>query len=130
MENQRFIPEGWNQGDTVLTKEKLMNAMQENAILQGRVIACDDSYNLHLETTGELKDAIIPREEVEAIYTDSLGYPKPNICSNKVNKLVQFRVNDVREDTAILSRKKVGMQAIGWVRNELKPGDIVHRNYY
>ena len=123
--NQRFIPEGWNTEDTILTKEKLVNAMQENIIMQGRVISCDNNYNLHIEAESGL-NAIIPREEVEAIYIDSLGYPKPNICINKVNKLVQFRVNEFIEDkTVILSRKKVGIQAINWLKYELKPGDIV-----
>ncbi len=125
MENQRFIPEGWNTNDVILTKEKLINAMQEDLIMQGRVISCDNNYNLHLETSDGI-NAIIPREEVEAIYIDSLGYPKPNICANKVNKLVQFRVNEFTENnTVILSRKKVGLQAVNWLKNELKPGDVV-----
>ncbi len=126
MENQRFIPEGWEVGSSSLTKEELNYAMEQHTILQGKVISCDDNYNLHVNISDELQDAIIPREEIEAVYVDSLGYPKPNICSNKVNKLVQFKVKDILEDNiAILSRKKVGLQAIGWVRNELKPGDIV-----
>ena len=123
--NQKFIPEGWNTVDNIVTKEKLINAMQENSIMQGRVISCDKNYNLHLETKDGV-NAIIPREEIEAIYTDSSGYPKPKICTSKVNKLVQFKVNELRDDnTAILSRRKIGFQALNWVKCELKPGDIV-----
>lgn len=124
---QRFIPEGWDSGIGELTKEQITDALQNNNILQGRVVSCDDNYNLHVEVSNGLKDAIIPREEIEAIYVDSLGYPKPNICSNKVNKLVQFKVKNILEDdTAILSRRNVGLQAISWVKNELKPGDVVN----
>lgn len=126
MENQRFIPEGWKIENDCLTREELDTAMEQHTILQGRVTYCDDNYNLHVNLSNDLQDAIIPREEIEAVYVDSLGYPKPNICSNKVNKFVQFKIKDIREDDiAILSRRKVGLQAISWVRNELKPGDIV-----
>ena len=125
--NQKFIPEGWNTKDKILTKEKLINAMNDNSIIQGRVISCDDNYNLYLENIDGL-NVMIPREEIEAIYTDKNGYTKPNICSSKVNKLVQFQVDDFLEEknTVVLSRKKVGLQAISWVKNDLKPGDIVN----
>ena len=125
--NQKFIPEGWNISDNVVTKEKLINAMNEESIIQGRVSSCDDNYNLHIENTDGL-NAIIPREEIEAIYTDALGFPKPNICSSKVNRLVQFQVNKFidEDNTVILSRKKVGLQAMDWLKKELKPGDVVN----
>lgn len=125
--NQKFMPEGWNIFDNTITKEKLINAMNEKAIIQGRVISCDRNYNLHIENKDGL-NAIIPREEVEAIYTDTSGFPKPNICSGKVNRLVQFQVNKfIEEDNkVILSRRKVGLQAIDWVKNDLKQGDIVN----
>lgn len=127
MECQKFIPEGWNINLDNISKEQLINSINSDHILQGRVISCDDNYNLHLNISDEIKDAIIPREEIEAIYVDSLGYPKPNICCGKVNKFVQFKVKDLLDgDIAILSRKEVGKQAINWARNELKSGDIVN----
>ena len=127
MECQKFIPEGWNINLGNISKDELINSMTNDGILQGRVVSCDNNYNLHVELCDEIKDAIIPREEIEAIYIDSLGYPKPNICANKVNKFVQFKVKDILEDDiAILSRKEVGKNAINWVKNELKPGDIVN----
>ena len=123
---QRFYPEGWNLDETIITKEKIINAMQEDLVMQGRVVSCDNNYNLHLESENGL-NAIIPREEIEAIYLDAYGYPKPNICASKVNKLVQFKVNElINDNTVILSRKKVGLQAIKWLKYELKPGDIVN----
>ncbi len=125
--NQKFIPEGWDTKDKKLTKENLINAMNEKAIMQGRVVSCDNNYNLYVENTDGL-NVIIPRDEIEAIYIDSLGYPKPNICSSKVNRFVQFQVNKyIEEDnTVILSRRKVGIEAINWIKNDLKPGDIVN----
>ena len=125
--NQKFIPEGWNNENNRVTKENFKNAMNKKTIMQGRVISCDNNYNLYIENADGL-NAVIPREEIEAIYTDNLGNPKPHICTNKVNRLVQFQVNKFIENdnTVILSRKKVGLQAINWVKNELKPGDIVN----
>ncbi len=45
----------------------------------------------------------------------------------KVNKIVQFKVKDIKkEDIAILSRKAVGQEALMWVKEELKEGAIVY----
>lgn len=127
MECQKFIPEGWNINLDSISKEQLIDSMNNDSILQGRVISCDDNYNLHLDISSDIKDAIIPREEIEAIYVDSLGYPKPNICCGKVNKFVQFKVKDILEgNIAILSRREVGQEAVKWARNELKAGDVVN----
>lgn len=69
---------------------------------------------------------IIPREEVEAINVDETGFPKPNICTSKVNKIVQFRVKDLdKKNNFILSRKDVGNDAINWFKEEVKEGQIV-----
>ena len=47
------------------------------------------------------------------------------VCG-KVNKIVQFKVKDIKkEDIAILSRKAVGQEALNWVKEELKEGSIV-----
>lgn len=45
---------------------------------------------------------------MEAINIDETGFPKPNICINKVNTLLQFKIKDKIGDTVILSRKEVG----------------------
>ena len=125
--NQKFIPEGWNTSDKIVTKEKLINAMKEGSILQGRVTSCDNNYTLYIENKDGL-EVIIPREEIEAICLDSLGNPKASLCSKKVNKLVQFQVNEFKEDEnkVILSRRKVGLQAVKWAMTDLEPGDIVN----
>ena len=127
MEVQKFIPEGWNINPNNFTKQEVLNSIDNDNILQGRVIKCDNNYNLHVELSNDLSDAIIPRTEIEAICVDSFGYPKPNICYNKVNKFVQFKVKEItNEDIAILSRKEVGNQALKWIKRDLKAGDIVN----
>lgn len=125
MNYQRFDPEGWEENFRPMSKEYLNKAMQAGSIMQGVVKKCDASYNLHIDF-GNNVTGIIPREEVEAINIDEMGYPKPNICTSKVNQYVQFKIKDIDErDKYILSRKEVGKEALLWVKNELEVGQIV-----
>lgn len=123
---QKFIPEGWEENYRPMSKDYLNKAMQAGTIMQGIVKKCDSNYNLHIDF-GNNVTGIIPREEVEAINVDETGFPKPNICISKVNQYVQFKVKNIDEkDKYILSRKEVGNEALIWVRNELKEGQIVN----
>ena len=125
MENQKFVPEGWVEACSPMTKEMVQMAMQNGQIMNGYVTGCDENYNLYVDLGNQMK-GIIPREEVEAVNIDETGYPKPKICLNKVNKIVQFKVKDVtKEDVAILSRKAVGKEALNWIKEDLKKGMIV-----
>ena len=125
MEYQRFIPEGWSEEFSPLTDNVLNSAKITGEILQGRVCKCDSNYNLYIDLGNKLV-GVIPREEVEAINVDETGFPKPNICTSKVNKFVQFRVKDKDiKNNYILSRKEVGKEAINWMRDELQEGMIV-----
>lgn len=126
MEYQKFIPEGWNNEKRKLSKGELEKAYQEEKVLQGYVTKCDSKYNLYVDcldgTVG-----IIPREEVEAINIDESGLPKPNLCINKVNKLIQFTVKDINsQEQYILSRRNVSQEALKWAIYELEPGMIVN----
>lgn len=124
MEYQKFIPEGWAECKPI-TKLELDVALETGNINQGLVTKCDGNYNLYVNLGNNIK-GIIPREEVEAINIDETGFPKPNICINKVNKIVQFKVKDIKDgDIAILSRKEVGKDALKWVKEELKEGMVV-----
>ena len=129
MEYQRFIPEGWNESSFNITEEQLTNAITTGEILQGKVSKCDSNYNLYVDF-GNKVTGIIPRDQIEAVNIDEAGFPKPNICVNKLNKIVQFKVKnmDNTRDIAILSRKAVGTEALEWVKKELKEGDKVYRN--
>lgn len=126
MEYQRFIPEGWNESNFNITEEQLTNAITTGEILQGKVSKCDSNYNLYVDL-GNNRIGVIPREEVEAVNVDETGFPKPNICTSKVNKFVQFKVKDIdSKNNYILSRKSVGKDALNWITNELQEGMIVN----
>ena len=126
MINQRFMPEGWEEKATFSTNEQLRNAIQTGEILQAKVSKCDDNYNLYVDLGNNIK-GVIPREEVEAINIDETGFPKPNICTSKVNKLVQFKVKDIdSKNNFILSRRDVGKEALNWVTGELQEGIFVN----
>lgn len=123
---QKFIPEGWEECDNVISKEKLKQAMENGQILQGIVKTCDSNYNLYIDFGNDVT-GVIPRQEVEAINLDINGFPRPNICTGKVNQKVQFKVKDIsRDDVIILSRRSVGKEALQWLKNDLKEGMVVN----
>ena len=125
MTYQRFIPEGWNEECKPVTLFDLNTAFEKGSIIDGVVTRCDSNYNLYVDL-GNNMQGVIPREEVEAINIDETGFPKPNICISKVNKVVQFKVKGIQgTDVAILSRKDVGKDALKWVKEDLQVGDIV-----
>ena len=113
---QKFIPEGWIDIPKAFSLEELSLASINGDIMQGKVTKCDNNYNLYLDLGNNIT-GIIPREEVEAINIDETGFPKPNICTSKIDKFVQFKVRDVsKKDTVILSRRAVGKEAISWMK--------------
>lgn len=125
MEYQKFIPEGWQELKNSFSIEELSSASINGNIMQGKVTRCDSNYNLYLDLGNNIT-GIIPREEIEAVNIDETGFPKPNICSSKVDKVVQFKVKDVKQkDIVVLSRKAVGKEAITWMKNDLKEEMIV-----
>lgn len=122
MYNLKFLPEGWNNEITKITKENFETYKNQDATLQGIVSNCDDNYNLYINFEQGIKGEI-PRDEVEAIKIDEQGIPKENLCVGKVHKFVQFKIKDiVDENKLILSRKQVQKEAIEWVKNDLKEG--------
>lgn len=125
MECQKFIPEGWLENFSPVTKDSLINAIETGEVMQGIVNKCDSNYNLYVDFGNNIK-GIIPRDEIEAVNIDETGFPKPNICASKVNKYVQFKVKDVdKKDYFILSRKAVGKDALNWIKQDVKAGQIV-----
>ncbi|MBR6504915.1 MAG: 30S ribosomal protein S1 [Clostridia bacterium] len=126
MEYQKFIPEGWQNVSKITSIEAITEALENNTIMEGLVTKCDSNYNLYVDLGNKLT-GIIPRDQIEAINIDETGFPKPNICAGKVNKIVQFKVKNIdnKRDIAILSRKAVGEEALKWMKKELKEGDKV-----
>lgn len=93
--------------------------------MQGIVKKCDSNYNLYVNLGNNFK-GIIPREEVEAFNVDENGFSNPKICKNKVNQIVQFKVKKKQDEhTFLLSRKEVEQEALSWMKNELKVGQVV-----
>ncbi|MBQ7410394.1 MAG: hypothetical protein IJW20_03320 [Clostridia bacterium] len=128
MEYQKFIPEGWEETKEDLNTTFIQNAFESGQVLQGYVNECDSNYNLHLNLGNNIK-GIIPRNELEGINVDDFGFCNPNICRNKVNQFVQFKVKEIYDDNnVLLSRKTVQEEALSWVKEELKPGNVVNRN--
>ena len=121
MENQKFIPEGWQITNENWDIATLNNAMQRGDILQGFVTNCDENYNLYLNFGDNIK-GIIPKNEI-----DLSSNLKNSIYTNKKNTLVQFKVKEIVDNqNVILSRKLVKQDALKWVKNELNTGDIVY----
>lgn len=126
--NQKFIPEGWNNINKSFSLNELNMASINGEIMQAKVTKCDSNYNLYLDLGNNIT-GVIPREEVEAVNVDETGFPKPNICKNKINQFVQFKVKDIsKEDKVILSRRAVGKDAMNWIKNDLQEGECVCRN--
>ena len=124
MIQNNFMPEGWDNTVSTLDGANIQEIINNQTTLQGIVKNCDNDYNLHINLG--TYEGIMPRAEIEGINLQSDGLPKTNLCTGKVNRFVQFKVKDVEEDgTAILSRKAVQNEALNWVKNDLKVGDIV-----
>lgn len=128
MNTLKYKPEGWNNEVTVLEKGNIENLITKKETLQGLVKECDEKYNLYVNL-GNGITGIIPREEVEEVNIEEDGLPKVNLCTGKIHKFVQFKVKEEKdENTLILSRKAVQKEALDWVKNDLKEGQVVLRN--
>ena len=126
MEYQKFIPEGWQSTNEEVDLNFIKNALNVGQIVEGFVESCDNNYNLHVKLGSNL-NGIIPRNEVDIINNDENGFCKINLCKNKVNTFVQFKVKKIDEnDNIILSRKNVQSDAISWIKEELKPGMVLN----
>lgn len=125
MEYQKFIPEGWEETKDEMSKSFIQEAFDSGKTLQGYVNKCDSNYNLHLNLGNNIK-GIIPRNELEGINVDDFGFCSTNICKNKVNQFVQFKIKEIYDDNnVLLSRKSVQEEALKWASN-LEPGMVVN----
>ncbi len=126
MEYQKFIPEGWNEGENVYTFSDLKSALDSREVLSGKVTQCDFNNNLHV-SLGKGIEGIIPRQEFEFINVDEDGFCNPKICKGKVDSYVCFRVKEIDNNSnIILSRKSVQKDAIDWIKEDLKPGMVIN----
>ena len=108
-------------GEITINSNMLDNAIKTQEILEAKVTECDENYNLLLDF-GENKKGIINRNEIELIGKND----KTNISTSKVNKYVQFKVKGIDEsNNYILSRKDVEQDAITWLKNDVKEGNVL-----
>lgn len=125
MEYLKFIPEGWIENESNYGIDNIKDAFCNGKIMQGFVYDCDSNYNLHVKL-GENLIGIIPRNEIDYIESDEYGYTRPSICKNKINSYVQFKVKEIYSDNqVILSRKKAHKEAIEWMKENLRVGQVV-----
>ena len=125
MEYQKFIPEGWEETKDEMSKSFIQDAFNSGKTLQGYVNKCDSNYNLHLNLGNNI-NGIIPRNELEGINVDDFGFCSTNICKNKVNQFVQFKIKEIYDDNnVLLSRKSVQKEAFEWA-SSLQPGMVVN----
>ena len=125
MINEKYLPEGWDnivdECDSISIKE----AYENGRILQGLVRNCDSDFNLHIKLGKDL-EGIVPRNELEGINIDELGFCNPSICKNKVKSFIQFKVKELSNtNRIILSRKSVQNEVLAWIKEELEPGMVV-----
>ena len=125
MINSKYIPEGWNNIIDECDNNTIKLAYENGKILQGYVNSCDSDYNLHINL-GNSIEGILPRNELENTNLDKYGFCNPNICKNKVNNFIQFKVKDINNNSIILSRKSAQDEVLNWIKNEIEPGKIVN----
>ena len=122
MNTFRFVPEGWNEEIEKLNLQKIREYKEENRIVQGIVESCDEQYNLHIQLGNEI-EGIIPRSEVEDMQE---GLPDERLCTGKVHKYVQFKIENIENDnTVVLSRKSVQQEASQYIKNIMQGGEQV-----
>lgn len=122
MQEQKFIPEGWNQDFLGITKENVNEIINNKSIIQGIVKKCDSECNLYVNV-GNVYKGIIPRDEVEAFNSGKSKFINSKIYQNKI---VQFKVKEIKnEDILILSRRDVEEEALSWMKSKLEAGQVV-----
>lgn len=127
----RYFPEGWliNTPDNhfyMRTSSSLREACSQGTVLEGRVLLCDQSHNLHVDC-GCMK-GVIPREEGAMGIAE--GTVRDIALISRVNKPVCFRVTGFDYDEegnhiALLSRRDVQSDCMSEYIAQLKCGDII-----
>ena len=104
----------------------LVEAYNNEKILEARAIICDSEYNLIVDLCG-IK-GIIPREEGAIGIKE--GTVRDIAVISKVNRVVSFVITDFKknaanEDVVVLSRRKAQEMCMENYINNLVPGDVI-----
>jgi len=133
MDEQKFMPEGWDLAGGGYDEEQerkiafLAEAKEKNETLEGLVTMADPEFNLYVDLDG-IK-GIVPRIEVSSA-VEADGLPRPVASITKVNKRVQFKIKEIKRDEngeieVILSRKAVEIEVKEWMYKNLKEGMVL-----
>ena len=123
--NMKFIPEGWIEQKQVYELSELKSVFNSGEIIQGFVEKYDDNFNLHVRLNNNII-GVIPRNEVDFLEVDEMGFVRPSICKNKINTFVQFKIKEIYNDNKLLlSRKNANKEALEWMTENLEEGQIV-----
>lgn len=121
MKKQEYAPEGSVPCTVTGGIKELYDAMESGRILQARCLMCDSGHDLHLKLGGT--DAVIPREEA------ALGIREGTVGDvaiiTRVNKTVCFKVKEITDGRAVLSRADAQREYLEWVYDNLRAGDII-----
>ena len=101
-ENKLYPPEGLRPPSS-FTLQSLREAMEQNTVLEDRVLRCDAGHNLRLSLGGI--QARIPREEVLSPWIS--GAQRDIAVLSRVGKPACFLVTALRADGAPLTRQVV-----------------------
>ena len=107
---QRFIPEGWIEKENKYTMQEIIKAKEEGKVLQGKIESIDSMHNAYINLGDNIK-GVIQKQDLGII--------------SKNNPYVQFKVNNIVDETCFLSRKAVKDESLSWAINDLSKGDIV-----
>ena len=124
-ENKLYPPEGLRPPSS-FTLQSLREAMEQNTVLEDRVLRCDAGHNLLLSLGGI--QARIPREEVLSPWIS--GAQRDIAVLSRVGKPTCFQVSALQADEkgaplAILSRRAVQERAMDFFLEHLCPGSVV-----
>lgn len=104
----------------------IREAYASGAILEGRVLLCDNEHNLHVDLG--VMQGLVPR--VEGALGIAEGEVRDIALISRVNKPIMFRVtgfdtNDAGETIALLSRVSVQKECTETYIGLLQPGDVI-----
>ena len=123
-----FNPEGWNEGfeKKHYTIAELMDAKNQNTVLESQVLMCDAGHNLIVDL-GSIK-GIIPRNEGAIGIIE--GTTRDIALITRVGKTVCFIVESIETDKsgnqyAMLSRKRAQELCREKISQFHRPGDII-----
>lgn len=123
----KFYPEGIKYTERkFVSLEEAVSAMHSGEIIEGRVLICDNSHDLHIDLG--IINGIIPRCEGAIGIED--GSVRDIALISKVNKPVVFRIKSIEYDDAqvpyaVLSRRDVQQECMEEYIDNLDVGDII-----